>query len=184
MSHKTLEIAVITKELIYSNAMVTQLKLYWLQSGKGWGRDKIICNNSTTSKVILHFTCIFIQFFSYSQWEMIMINKFQLLKLFDNTIIINKGTILSTKLYYSNKFQHSTVDLEYCQNEKHFKSPDNLMTTDVNFFQKMRYLFTFSYLKQVIKTCVSLKKNWLSITVCCTLWCITDYKTVSSTTML
>lgn len=139
--------------------MVTHLKLYWLQSGKGWGRDKIICKNSTTSKWILHFTCIFIQFFSYSQWEMIMINKFQLLKLFDNTIIINKGIILSTKLYYSNKFQHSTVDLEYCQNEKHFKSPDNLMTTDVNFFQKMRYLFTFSYLKQeVIKLVFLLRR--------------------------
>lgn len=169
MSHKTLEIAVITKELIYSNAMVTHLKLYWLQSGKGWGRDKIICKNSTTSKVILHFTCIFIQFFSYSQWEMIIINKFQLLKLFDNTIIINKGIILSTKLYYSNKFQHSTVDLELSK-WKTFQEPWQSYDNRCKFFSKDEIFIHFQLFKTGgDKTCVSLKKNWLSITVCCTL---------------
>lgn len=32
--------------------------VYWLQSWKDKKREKIICKNSTTSKVILHFFCI------------------------------------------------------------------------------------------------------------------------------
>lgn len=73
LSRKTLEIAVITNELIYSDAMVTLLKFYTdykVERDEEWIK-LVVRIQLLTSKVILHFFYICLLTSFYSQWEMI-----------------------------------------------------------------------------------------------------------------